>query len=80
MKGDYEYGEFSALPKLPNIEIRKSGFRQFTDPLNIKPEEKDEAESALAAARKAVLSGDYGLVVLDEVNVALEYKLIDGCQ
>lgn len=77
MKGDYEYGEFSALPKLPNIEIRKSGFRQFTDPLNIKPEEKEQAESALAAAGKAILSGSYDLVVLDEVNVALEYNLIE---
>ncbi|HUT67275.1 MAG TPA: cob(I)yrinic acid a,c-diamide adenosyltransferase [Dehalococcoidales bacterium] len=77
MKGDYEYGEFSALLKLPNVEIYKSGFRQFTDPLNIKPEEIEQAKSALAAARKAVLSGDYGLVVLDEVNVALEYKLIE---
>ncbi len=76
MKGDYEYGEFSTLPKLPNIEIRKSGFRQFTDPLNIKPEEKEQAESALAAARKAILSGSYDLVVMDEVNVALGYNLI----
>ncbi len=77
MKGDYKYGEFNALPKLPNIVIRKSGFRQFTDPLNIKPEEKEQAESALAAAREATLSGSYDLVVLDEVNVALEYKLIE---
>jgi len=77
MKGDYEYGEFNTLPKLPNIEIFKSGFRQFTDPLNIKPEEKEQAKSALAAARKAILSGSYDLVVLDEVNVALEYNLIE---
>lgn len=77
MKGDYEYGEFKALPKLPNIEICKSGFRQFTDPLNIKPEEKEQAKSGLAAARKAILSGSYDLVVLDEVNVALEYNLIE---
>jgi len=77
MKGDYEYGEFSTLPKLPNVKVLKSGFRQFTDPLNIKPEEKEQAESALAAARKATLSGSYDLVVLDEVNVALEYHLIE---
>jgi cob(I)alamin adenosyltransferase len=80
MKGDYEYGEFNALLKLPNVEIRKSGFREFTDPLNIKPEEKEQAESALAAAREATLSGSYDLVVLDEVNVALEYKLIEPAE
>lgn len=77
MKGDYAYGEFDALLNLPNVEIRKSGFRVFTDPLNIKPEEKEQAESALAVARDAILSGKYDLVVLDEVNVALEYKLIE---
>jgi len=77
MKGDYEYGEFSSLTKLPNVKIFKSGFRQFTDPLHIKPEEKEQAISALAAAREAMLSSSYNLVVLDEVNVALEYHLIE---
>jgi cob(I)alamin adenosyltransferase len=77
MKGDYAYGEFDALLKLPNVEIFQSGFRQFTDPLNIKKEEREEAVSALEAARRAVNSGKYDLVVMDEVNVALEYKLIE---
>jgi cob(I)alamin adenosyltransferase len=76
MKGDYEYGEYDTLRKLPNIDMRQSGFRRFTDPLNIKPEDKEQAESALTAAREAMLSGNYDLVVLDEVNVALNYKLI----
>jgi cob(I)alamin adenosyltransferase len=77
MKGDYTYGEFETLLKLPNVEVLKSGFRQFTDPLNIKPEEKEQAAAAMAAAGKAINSGKYDLVVLDEVNVALEYKLIE---
>jgi cob(I)alamin adenosyltransferase len=77
MKGDYAYGEFESLLKLPNVKILKSGFRQFTDPLNIKPEEKEQAAVALVATAKAVNSGRYDLVVLDEVNVALEYKLIE---
>jgi cob(I)alamin adenosyltransferase len=77
MKGDYTYGEFETLLKLPNVEVLKSGFRQFTDPLNIKPEEKEQAAAAMAAAEKAINSGKYDLVVLDEVNVALEYKLIE---
>ncbi len=77
MKGDYSYGEFETLLKLPNVEVLKSGFREFTDPLNVKPEEKEQAEKALAAARQAVNSGHHDLVVLDEINVALEYKLIE---
>ncbi len=77
MKGDYAYGEYKTLSSLPNIEISQFGFRKLTDPANITPEEKEQARLAMAAARDAVLSGKYDLVVLDEVNVALGYKLID---
>lgn len=77
MKGDYDYGEYSTLAKLPNVDMASFGFRRLTDPSNIKPEEIEQARLALAAAREAVLSGTYDLVVLDEVNVALGFKLIE---
>ena len=77
MKGDYPYGEFSTLRKLPNVDMASFGFRHLTDPANIKPEEIEQAEQALSATREAVLSGNYDLVVLDEVNVALACKLIE---
>ena len=77
MKGDYPYGEWNVLSKLPNVEIARFGFRTFTDPANIKPEEREQARQALAAAREAMLSGKYDLVVLDEVNVAVAWKLVE---
>lgn len=77
MKGDYAYGEYDTLAKLPDVEISSFGFRRLTDPTNIKPEEKEEARLALAAARQAVTSGNYDLVVLDEINVALGWGLIE---
>ena len=77
MKGDYPYGEFSTLSKLPNVGMASFGFRHLTDPANIKPEEIEQAKLALSAAREAVLSGSYDLVVLDEVNVAIAFKLIE---
>jgi cob(I)alamin adenosyltransferase len=76
MKGNYNYGEFSILSKLPNVGMASFGFRHLTDPTNIKPEEVEQAGLALAAAHEAVLSGNYDLVVLDEVNVALGFNLI----
>ena len=76
MKGDYNYGEYRTLSKLPNVDTASFGFRTLTDPANLKPEEIEQAELALAAAREAVLSGNYDLVVLDEVNVALGFDLI----
>jgi len=77
MKGDYPYGEYSSLARLPNVDVASFGFRHFTDPANIKPEEIEQAQLALSAARKAVLSGKYDLIVLDEINVALALKLIE---
>jgi len=77
MKGDYNYGEYSTLSKLPNVDVASFGFRQLTDPANIRPEEVEQARLALETSREAVLSGNYDLVVLDEVNVALGFNLIE---
>ena len=77
MKGDYPYGEWEVLSKLPNVKIARFGFRTFTDPASVKPEEIEQAKRALAVAREAMLGGDYDLVVLDEVNVAVAWKLVE---
>jgi cob(I)alamin adenosyltransferase len=77
MKGDYPYGERSILSQLPNVTMESFGTKGFVDPTNIKPEEKGQAKKALAAARKAMLSGSYDLVVLDEVNLAVAWNLVE---
>ena len=76
MKGSYAYGEYKTLRQLPNVEIAQYGLRKFTDPAKVKVEEKKQAIAALAKAREAVLSGDYDLVVMDEVVMAIAYELI----
>ena len=77
MKGDYPYGERSILSQFPNVTMESFGTRGFVDPANIKPEEKEEAKRGLAAARKAMLSGSYDLVVLDEINLAVAWNLVE---
>jgi len=77
MKGDHPYGEWVVLSKMSNVKIARFGLRTFTRPAKVKPEEIEQAEQALAAAREAMLSGDYELVVLDEVNVAVAWKLVE---
>ena len=76
MKGDYAYGERNVLSQLPNVTVSSFGQEKFVDPRNIKLEQIAEAGQALAAAREAVLSGNYDLVVLDEVNMAAAFKLV----
>jgi cob(I)alamin adenosyltransferase len=77
MKGDFPYGEQKILCRMANCTVERFGFQEFTDPRHVRPEEKAEARKALAAARKAMLSGKYDVVILDEVNVAASWKLID---
>lgn len=77
MKGDFPYGEQKILSELPGVTFDRFGFQDFVDPNNVKPEEKAEAQKALEAARNAVLSLKYDVVILDEVNVAVAWKLIN---
>jgi len=77
MKGSYPYGERNILSKLPDVTMASFGSLEFVDPASVKPEEKEQARQALAAAREAMLSGSYDLVVLDEVNLAVAWKLIE---
>jgi len=76
MKGSCPYGEQRVLASLPNVTLHRFGRQEFCDPREVKPEEREEAEKALAAASEAVFSGDYDLVVLDEVNVAASWGLV----
>jgi cob(I)alamin adenosyltransferase len=78
IKGSYPHGEFSTLSRLPGVKVASFGLRQFIYKNNeINPAEKAQAAAALAAAREAVTGGEYDLVVLDEVNVALYFNLIE---
>ncbi len=77
MKGDYPYGERKSLTYLPNVTFASFGHPHFVDPMNIKEEEREQARRALEEARRAMLSGDYHLVILDEVNVATSFGLLD---
>lgn len=77
MKGGFPYGERSTLERLPEVSLQIFGHEHFVDPNNVQPEEKQQAEAALQAAREALASGQYDLLVLDEVNVASAWGLIE---
>ena len=76
MKG-CETGEIKAAAKFPeNIKIELFGSPSFVKPG--KPDERDVelAKLGLRKAKDAMLSGDYDIVILDEVNVALKMGLL----
>lgn len=77
MKGSNPSGEWTFLSKQPGIIIERFGLDTLCNPSNIKPEEQKQAELALDTARQAIKSGLYDIVVLDEINVAIGWKLIE---
>jgi len=77
MKGDFPYGERQALSHLDNVDISHFGHETFVDPANVRPEEIAEARRGLEKAREVLRSGNYDVVVLDEINVAVAWKLLD---
>lgn len=76
MKGKFPYGEQKSLSRFSNVDFTVFGSLDFVDPRNVKEEDRKEAARALNAGREAMLSGKYDLVVLDEVNVAAAWGLI----
>jgi len=77
MKGNIEYGELRAAKCLePNLTIRQMGRETFVSRDNPDEEDIKLAQQALELARDAVANGEYDVVVLDEVNCALDFSLI----
>ncbi len=76
MKGWPHYGELPALAAIPAITIRQFGRAEFVNKASPDPQDIREAEEGLAYARQAMLSGQYDIIVLDEVNMALDFELI----
>ena len=77
MKGDYPYGEHNVLSKVPNVKFASFGSFKFINPADIKPEEIEQAKKALTVVREVMISGNYDLIVLDEINIAVAYKLVE---
>jgi cob(I)alamin adenosyltransferase len=78
IKGDSSGGEYISLSRFPNVEVTSFGLRHFIHKGDVNPEEKKQAIAALSAAREAIVSGRYDLVVLDEINVAVHFKLLEA--
>jgi cob(I)alamin adenosyltransferase len=79
LKGSWHYGELDAVAVFgPNFVLKQMG-RGFvkiggaeTDPEDIRM-----VEAAWAEAREAIYSGEWDMVILDEINYAIGYKMLD---
>jgi cob(I)alamin adenosyltransferase len=80
LKGSWHYGELDAVEAFGGNFVLKQMGRGFvkvggaeTDPEDIRM-----VEAAWEEARAAIYSGDWDMVVLDEINYAIGYKMLDA--
>jgi cob(I)alamin adenosyltransferase len=80
IKGSWHYGELDTAKMLGDdkIEIRPMG-RGFVKvgPGETDPEDVRLCREAWEFAREQIESGKYGLVILDEINYVIGYKMLD---
>jgi len=77
MKGDPDYGELQTASGLPNFEVRQSGRPDFVDRDDPDQIDIQLAQEGLIHAREILAGGQYDVVILDEINVALAFGLIE---
>jgi len=79
LKGSWHYGELDAVLEFGDKFVIRQMGRGFVKVGAEKPDPEDVrlVEQAWAEAEKAISSGAWDLVVLDEINYAISYKMLD---
>jgi len=76
IKGGFDYGELYSVKSLPNLKLAAFGRGRFITESQPLKEDIQQARDGLELAQKVVNSGEYDMVVLDEINVVLHLKMI----
>lgn len=76
IKGGFDYGELHSIKSLPNLKLAAFGRGRFITETRPPEEDIKLAHEGFKLARKVVSGGEYDMVVLDEINVALHLKMI----
>jgi cob(I)alamin adenosyltransferase len=79
LKGSWHYGELDAVKAFGDNFVLKQMGRGFVKigGAETDPEDVRMVEAAWEEAREAILSGEWDLVVLDEINYAISYGMLD---
>jgi cob(I)alamin adenosyltransferase len=73
---DINYGEFRSIDKIPNFTIVPVGRETFVDKENPDPIDVQMAQDGLRLAQDAIRDKKCDVLILDEINVAVEWNLI----
>jgi cob(I)alamin adenosyltransferase len=72
---DINYGEFRITDKIPNFTILPVGRETFVDKENPDPIDVKMAQDGLRLAQEAIQDKKCDVLILDEINVAVEWNL-----
>lgn len=78
-KGDHgtSYGEIASAGKfIGNLEVRQFGLDRVVYSHNICLDDAKEAKKGWELAKEAINSGEYQLIILDEVNICIAMNMI----
>jgi len=77
MKGSKNYGEVMIASEIPGFEIVQSGLPTFVERGNPSQEDLRLAREGMKLARKVITEATHDMVILDEINCAIDYGLVD---
>jgi cob(I)alamin adenosyltransferase len=77
MKDNTEYGEFKSSTNLPGFTLLQVGRNDFVNLENPEAIDKKLAQDGWDVAKSVIISGNYDIVILDEINVAIACELIN---
>jgi len=73
----WDYGELHSVELIPNITLETFGTKEFIYKGKAKKIDYEEAEKAFSFGIAGMQSGDYDMIIFDELNMALYYELLD---
>lgn len=73
----FDYGECRAALNFPNFSLLQVGTVDFIRPGSITPEQRAAAAQGWKQALEAIHSGNYDLIILDELSLVMHWKLVD---
>ena len=82
LKGSWHYGELDAVALFGDNFVMKQMGRGFVKVGTEKPDPEDVrmVGEAWAEGEAAILSGEWDLVILDEINYAISYGMLDAAR
>ncbi len=81
-KGGDNYGELISFKNLSdsiskNLTIEQAGLNRIVYAANKSSDDEKEIKRGWELAKKAIQDNEYQLIILDEINIAIDLKIID---